>query len=565
MNNIIIDYDGKRGQFVIECPFYLIDKIRGIPNRRWHPNRKLWTAPGIRMNVMHIKDSLSGAMFSESARQYVDSYQPKKPIISNFPAWYKFKTEPRPYQLAGMHKTYGLRTTGLFMDMRTGKTKVEIDKHFAMRMENLIDRVLLVCPLSIRKNWVRELEKHAPFEADVFLLDASKPKVFTEWNLTKSDFKWLIVGVESLASGSAIEYCKKFLGVTTRSSCIVDESSKIKNYQANRTKACISLGRMAEYRTVMTGSPIANGPMDLFAQFEFLDPDILGVGDFYSFRNRYAIMGGYENKEIIGYQHLDELIEIISPFIYQVRQKDVLQIPDKIRLTREVQLNPEQVRLYKQMKRTKAVKTADRELTVQNTLEHMLRMQEITSGVVTYDNPDATSGKDKYTKHVIPGTNPKVKELIEITKEYVGPTIVWCVFRSELGMVAEALRKEYGDDQVVELHGGVDETDRDVNVNVKFQGLKSRFIVGNAATGGMGLTMDKAEVMVYMSNTHNFIDRYQSEERATGGDKTVGVAVIDIVAEGTVDGLICEALGEKKDVSEYVRGSIDNVHKRLFD
>lgn len=566
MDSILIDYEVKRGRFVIQSPPWMVNRMRAIPNRRWESSRKVWAAPGLRANVEFIKQNFTDAVFTPAASRYLAEYVVKTPVAANFPVWYKFKTEPFPHQLDALHKTYGLNTSALFMDMRTGKTKVEIDKYCALRMEDKVNRVLLICPLSIRKNWLRELATHAPFEVDAHLLDTGKPKAFERWNTTKSDFKWLLVGVESLAAGSAAKYAEAFLLLSAKSACVVDESSKIKNHSANRTKACISLGRKAEYRDIMTGTPIANGPLDLYAQFEFLEPDIIGVGDYYSFRNRYAVMGGYDNKEIVGYQNLDELIEIVSPFVFQVRQKDVMRIPDKIKITRTVQLNPEQTRLYKDMKRTKSVRSGSDALTVQNALEHMLRMQEITSGVVSYDNPNRKSDKDpKFVRKVIGGENPKIKELIDITKEYVGPTIVWCVYTPEIFMVVEALRGEYGHDQVVEIHGGVGEDDRDLNVNVKFQGGNARFIVGNAATGGMGLTMSIAEVMVYMSNTFNMIDRDQSEERSTGPQKKKGVVIIDVVAENTVDEVVCEALEEKKDVSEYVRGAIDVVRKKLFD
>jgi SNF2 family DNA or RNA helicase len=130
-------------------------------------------------------------------------------------------------------------------------------------------------------------------------------------------------------------------------------------------------------------------------------------------------------------------------------------------------------------------------------------------------------------------------------------------------MVTNALRKEYGDDQVVELHGGVDEVDRDINVNVKFQGGKAKYLVGNAATGGMGLTMSTAEIEIYFSNTFNFIDREQSEERAFGPNKKNGTVVIDLIMDGSIDKHILEALTQKKDVSTYVRDSIDSIKAEL--
>jgi len=318
----------------------------------------------------------------------------------------------------------------------------------------------------------------------------------------------------------------------------------------------------------MTGTPISHGPMDLFMQFEFLDPEIIGIGDFYSFRRRYAVMGGFEDKQIIGYQNLDELMEVVEPFVFQVRKDEVFpDAPRKIYLRRETKLTDTQKSIYRQIKREGAAEVGDELLLVQNALEKMLRLQEVIGGTISLRTTPEVEAltKKKFVRKRIEGDNPKVKELLDAVEEYVGPTIIWCAFREEIAMVSEALIKKYGEDQVVQLHGDVTESERDINVNTLFQGEKARFLVGNTATGGMGLTMSKAEIEIYFSNSFNYTDREQSEERAFGPDKKNGTIIIDIVAEGTVDEHILDALIQKKDVAEYVRGSIDDLKEKLYD
>lgn len=571
---LTIDYDKKRGRFKISGPPHLNAVVKSIPNRKWESNNKCWSAPSIRANIEYLLKYIpkSHAIYTEVAIVALSDGQARysskpKSIDSSFPVDYPFKTKPRAMQMEALRKVYGLKSIALFMDMRTGKTKVVIDMASALRMRGKADKVLIVAPLSIRKNWVREIETHAPFPIDAHVLDTGKPKDFDRWILEPHDHKWLLVGVESLAAGSAINYCKRFLLTGTKSIMVVDESSKIKNHKATRTKNCISLGRMAETRVIMTGTPTANGPMDLFSQFEFLDPDIIGMGDFYSFRNRYAVMGGYENKEIVGYANLDELMEIIEPFIYQVRKDEVFpDAPPKIYMRREVELNPEQKRLYKQVKKQEMADDGNKILLIQNSLEKMLRLQEITGGIISFSSTeeDVRMGKPKFYRQRIAGNNPKIAELMACLEEFDGPTIVWCAYKEEIRMVAEEIRNKYGEDQVVELHGDISEVDRDINVNVLFQGGKAKYLVGNAATGGMGLTMSAAEVEIYYSNSFNLIDRDQSEERAFGPDKKNGTMIIDIVASKTVDEHIVSALSEKKDIAEYVRQSITTLKEKIY-
>jgi len=484
----------------------------------------------------------------------------------DFPVGYSFKTQPRGYQRKALDLAYGKNSFAFYMDMGTGKTKTSLDLFAAYFLDQKIDRLLIVTKFSTRKNWEREIGIHLPLQADTMILNTTRAKAFEDWNTSVDGrLKVLIVGTESLAAGNAILYAEKFVSVSTRVGMVVDEAHMIKNHSAVRSKNCLKLGRHAAYRLVMTGTPVANGPMDVYMQFEFLDSNIIGIGDFYSFRNRYAIMGGYEQKEIVGYQNMEELIELIAPFVYQVRKSEVLsELPPKVYETREVKMTDEQRRLYKDIAKRDQTVSGDRGITVKSVLERMLRLQEITGGVITYErNPDMWNPQ-KFEHCRIPGANPKIDELLSIAEESEVSTIVWCRFLEEIRIVVGALQVRYGRGAVVEIHGGVGEEDRDRNVQELFQTKKARFLVGNATTGGVGLNMTAAELVVYYSNSFSFTDREQSEDRAHRIGQQKSVTYIDLVAEGTVDAVVAQALREKKDVSEFVRTSINTINDRGF-
>jgi SNF2 family DNA or RNA helicase len=244
--------------------------------------------------------------------------------------------------------------------------------------------------------------------------------------------------------------------------------------------------------------------------------------------------------------------------VYQVRKSDVLkELPPKVYETRTVQLNDEQKRLYKEISKRDRAVSGDRGITVNTVLEKMLRLQEITGGVITYErNPDLYN-TSKFEHARITGKNAKVEELMSIVEEYECSTIVWCRFVEEIQMVTEALVEKFGTSAVVQIYGGIDENTRWENVSEKFQSGKARFIVGNAATGGVGLNMTKAELVIYYSNSFSYIEREQSEDRAHRIGQTKSVTYIDLIAENTVDEIVVTALRSKKDVSEFVRTSID--------
>lgn len=573
-----LDYDEKRGQFIIRCPVYDNNRVRSLPNRRWSKSKGCWHAPAIRANVDFLK-----AMYPESdtthvtpaAAEKIEKYAASRKgaaRTSSFPSFYGFKRKPRPKQQEAIDAVYGLNSFALFMDMRTGKTKVLIDVACALRMEGKIDKVILICPINLRRNWIREFGKDAPIPIDAYLVDSGKPKEFERWLTTKHDFKWLLVGTESLSAGKAIDLCKRFATTSTKVLVAVDESSDIKSHKSARSENAVSLARMSEYRGILTGTPLTKNPMDLYMQFEFLDPDIIGLGDFYSYRARYAEMGGFDNKEIIGYNNLDELIELVSPYTFQVRQHEVFE-HTKVTVLRTVPMAPEQKRLYKELKSKSrlGLEGSDLEMIVQNVLEKSLRLHEIAGGYVSYLHSEEELAKmrelwgpakklPRTYRVPVPGQNPKLEDMLRACDEYEGPTIIWCAYREEIGLICKALREKYGPDCCTELHGGIEEDQRHHNVYGLFQERKVRFIVGNTATGGKGLTMDVADNIFFYSDSYNWVNREQGEERGTAEGMTTNI--IDFACEGTIDITIKAANEEKKDLSEYIRGKIAEARLR---
>ena len=569
--SIEIAYEARTGRYVVTAPPWSLDKIRSIPNRRWDSKKRVWTAPALRANSLYMLDVFARAVWTPEAKAVAqDTVKVKSASpVADFPSNYEYKTRPRAYQERALKLAWMKESFAFYMDMGTGKTKTVIDLFSAYFSEYKVRRLLVVTKFSTRMNWQREFAIHCPIPYEVMILDTTKPKAFDTFNTTplSDTLKVLIVGTESLAAGGAASYAEKFVNSTTRVGMVVDEAHMIKTHNAVRSKNALKIGRGADYKVIMTGTPIANAPMDLFMQFEFLNTHIIGTGDFYSFRNRYAVMGGFEGKQVIGYQNMEELIEIVSPYVYQVRKSEVLtELPPKVYEIREMQFNEEQRKLYKELAKKNRAVVGDRGLTVNTVLERMLRLQEVCGGIVTFErNPDLYD-KSRFEHCRIEGKNPKIDELMGIAEEYPVSTIVWCRFIEEIRMVSEALRDKYGKDQVVEIYGAISEEDRDHNVQELFQKKKARFLVGNAATGGTGLNMTAAELVVYYSNSFNYVERDQSEDRAHRIGQTKSVLYIDLVMEKSVDGAILEALKNKKSVSEFVRESINSKNtENLFE
>lgn len=149
----------------------------------------------------------------------------------------------------------------------------------------------------------------------------------------------------------------------------------------------------------------------------------------------------------------------------------------------------------------------------------------------------------------------RVQALLDVCDETEGKTIVWARYREDIRSISKALRDVYGDDSVVEYHGGVDMKDREYAVT-GFQDPESpvKFFVANQSTGGYGITLTAASNVIYYSNDYDLEKRLQSEDRAHRSGQTKSVLYVDLVSPDTVDDKILDSLKNKKSIADLVTG-----------
>lgn len=194
-------------------------------------------------------------------------------------------------QQAAFEKLSRLKVGALFMEMGTGKTKVALDLIASKRHK--VDYILWICPYSLKSE-----------------IEAERKK----WH---ADLRLDIVGCESIGSSDRIylETLRKVAG--RRAFIVVDESLKIKNREAKRTERILRLGKTAEYKLILNGTPLSKNVLDLWTQMQFLSPKILNM-NYNQFKNTYCeyyIRGRL--KELVKKQHnVEHLIAKIEPYIF---------------------------------------------------------------------------------------------------------------------------------------------------------------------------------------------------------------------------------------------------------
>ena len=467
---------------------------------------------------------------------------------------YKFKTPPYRHQITALEKSWDKDEYGYFMEMGTGKSKVLIDNVAMLYDKGRINAALIISPKGVYRNWLsQEIPTHMPSHIDhktvLWTALASKTKDKEYQTILKTDFDLhiLLMNVEALSTKKGVEFAAKFLRCH-KALMAVDESTTIKNPQAKRTKSILTLGKMAKFRRILTGSPVTKSPLDLYSQCNFLHEELLGFTSYYTFRNRYAVMldrnfGGRRVQIVGSYQRLDELSEKLKPFSYRVLKDDCLDLPKKTFMKRIINLSPDQYKIYEQMRKTALATLNGKMTTTATALTQIMRLQQITCGHFKADDG---------TMQDIP--NNRIKELVDILYEIEGKVVIWAHWQRDVNLIIKEITKEFGEGCCVDYFGLTPQDERQANIKKFQEDEKVRFFVGTPQTGGYGITLTAASNMIYYSNGYDLEKRKQSEARIDRIGQKKPMTYIDILAEDTIDEKIVLALRKKVNIASEIMG-----------
>ena len=467
---------------------------------------------------------------------------------------YNYKTKPFQHQKQALIEGAKDYNFAYFMEMGTGKTKVAIDNAAYLYQEKRIDYVYVIAPNSVYQNWKKEIDTHCPEEVNIYIWKVTKDKNF---KIDPNKLTFILMNVEALSHASGKKWLESKLSKTgMRSMIILDESTSIKNLKASRTKSIIKIGQLARFKRILTGSPVTKSPLDLFSQCAFLDKKLLGYDNFTVFKSRYAVMynierGGYNIQIPKYYVNLEELEYKLKNFSYRVRKKDCLDLPEKMYVQRNVELPDEQRLAYERLKENALIIMQDDEVSYNNKLTELLKLQQVANGFVKTNEGDIKEFK----------TNAKLKELMSILEETQDKCIIWANYVYNIEMIKKKLKETYGEDSVVSIYGK-DSVDVRKQAVENFQSNdRCRFLVGNPTVGGYGLTLTAAKYVIYFSNSYNLEVRQQSEDRAHRIGQTSQVTYIDIIANDTIDEMVLHNLENKIELSAKTLG--EQVQKWL--
>lgn len=538
----------KDNEIYLQCDYIYKDIAKSIIGRRWDKDTKRWVYPLSLEIVKQIHEKFPEVETDPDASDTIREMVAKANNVqkAKLQGWkdatpikpMPIKVKPFQHQILGYNIGISIPNSALLMEMGTGKSLTAIAIAGRRYLDGEMKKLLVVCPTSIMFVWQDEFEKFADFPYSMLVLDGPvKRRIEKLQNFCGQGLQVAAINYE--ATWRMEDELRKW----APDMIIADESQRIKTPSAQQSKCMHRLGKIAKYKMILTGTPVTQGPLDFFSQYKFLDPGIFG-NSYYAFRARYAVMGGYEGKQVVSYQNLPELIEKAHSIAFRVTKAEALDLPEQIDTVRYCELEPKAQRIYEQMrKECVAELEGEKVVTAANVLAKLLRLQQITGGFL--GDGEGIVQKVSSAKLLV------LKEILEdIVIDAGKKLVIFARFRPEIAAIEKLLQELNIKYECI--HGDIDMGARGEKVKAFQTDPDTKVFVAQLQTAGLGITLTAADTAVFYSLDFSFANYDQARARLHRIGQKNNVTNIHLIMKGTVDTKVMGALKKKKNVADVV-------------
>lgn len=416
----------------------------------------------------------------------------------------------------------------LFMEQGTGKTIPSLFRILDLLKSGKIENALVVAPKSALGAW----------ERDIALFDELDREILTECiTLINYDKVWR--GEEQS------QHFKKY-------GCIIlDEAHLIKNRTSRRSKFILKIATMADYKYILTGTPIGNGQLEnIWSLYCFLDPYVERGrvysrifknhmeslcsgeyrGSYQEFQDRYCLLNMYHKPA--SYINVKELQTIINDYSYRVKKYDCLDLPDKLP-DEIVSVELKEKALYKKLVETSAL--LEYEILAENPLSRMIKLRQLCAGHIKTEDGllEIKTEKLDILKELIEGYDDDKK------------LVIFAEFKYSISKISELLRK------MNIKHIVLDGDQKDKTIWRQFQADESiKIIVCQYQTASAGIDLFASDTIIYYEPTLRSNILEQSRDRIHRSGQVNKCSYIHLITKGTIEVSIYRALAGYSDFSE---------------
>lgn len=462
-----------------------------------------------------------------------------------------YKTTPWEHQRAALRYLYKRDTAALYTDMGTGKTKIMID----LIINRKFQCVLIVCTNKGCAVWERQFQIHSDIHPNfihnvsglstlekVRILSQSLPQLK---HRTLEETHVIIVNYEGVWRPDLAKY---LLRKTTGIDCIIcDESHRIKSASSKCSRFLALLGKQVSHRYLVTGTPLAENPMDVYAQYRFLDPLIFGTS-FSNFKKKYQNIDAHLSARVgfpildknNPYKNLDELKEKFFSCAFLAESE--IKLPKRLNIVRRFSLCKDAQDAYYELQKEGVLEYEEGALEVNNVLSMSLRKQQLTSGYVSVKDDD---GNESFVQ-VDTGRIETLADLLDgFNKDE--PIVIFAKFRRDLKNIQEVCRK---------IGRGYSELSGRLDTEKDWQDGKTSVLGVQYASGSESVDFTRARYCIYYSLTYSLAQYEQSKKRIHRPGQTRSVVYYYLIANLSkgisIDQVMLNALRHKKGVIQYI-------------
>lgn len=559
--------------FVVTFPFNreLLKLIKAIDGRRWKPQLKAWVYPASPTSAGDLAraakqvgaelgfDEPFGRLLRAHAHaiKIVRGNDPLERIVLDV------RSVPMHHQLLGVDLIRVLPGCYLAWQMGTGKSAAVVYSicNFGYR------RTLIVCPKAVIPEWVGQFELHGNGKPTVVPMDKRSTKAnakLAEKHRNEDGQVVFVVNYESVWRGAVGEFVKSVAWDLV----VADEAQYLKSYRPKNAKKdkdgkkkrgsavsefMVDLGKTVGKRVALSGTPITNNPMDLFAQYLFVDPGVFG-NSFVAYRTKFAVMGGFQDKDVVGFRNLPLMKKRCAYVSHRITKAEALDLPEETNKLVSVELSDKTRRLYEDLQGNFVLKMDEGEITVANALVELLRLQQMLGGnAVLDDGTDMKIGDEK-------------EKALEEQLKIIGPeepAVIFCRFTHDMDSAMHVCQRlGYGH---YELSGRVKQAE-----DWKAAGKDHTILIVQIQSGGVGLNLTRASYDFFYSIGFSMGLYMQARSRTHRKGQERGVTHVHLVGkswgnEPTVDEIIYTAILKKLADSSEAVGEDDQVVADIMD
>ena len=450
--------------------------------------------------------------------------------------------------------------TMLDMDMGTGKTRVAIE---AMMGREGVSRALVVCPKAVMGVWPSELAKYAdPAEYAVFHRKVGETVRKTAerlWYFLHPAGEGpypkgvIVINYDSVWRKPLGDYLIELADKGDLQMVVLDESHRAKAAGSKVSKYLAMLGRRVPVRMCLSGTPMANSPLDVYGQYRFLDRSVFGT-NHNRFLQEYAVMGGPNRNFVVGYKNQQALMDRFRSIAYSCRMSEVsdrLKLPPALPpATVPVELPAKDMRMMRDLSRDFVAECEEGFVTANNVLTKLLRMQQVCAGFCpVQEGPLGDSEVRDLNRSKADALGSVMDDLPPMER-----MVVFCVFQHDLDTVSEVT--EARGRPFFELSGRRHDWEG-------FRASEGAVVAVQIQAGAEGVDMTAASRAMYFSLPHSLALYEQSKARLHRPGQTDPVQFLHLIAQGTVDESMYASLQGKRDVIDAIRdGTFDYGYMR---